>query len=85
MKKNLLAAFILFAALSKSYGQGLCDTAYWHHTYLNQRLKIYDSCSSIKGTIDLMLSPPLTGDGDYHIYVLPDSGYEWMQTYRDST
>ncbi len=74
--------FFLSIALSEAYGQGLCDTTYWNHTYYNQRLKIYDSCVVFDGTIDLLDPPLLTGDGDYHIYTAPDSAYQWMVSYR---
>lgn len=85
MKRKLLLAFLLLFALSKINAQsGLCDTAYWNHTYANERLKIYDSCYTITGTIDLLLPPTFTGDGDYHIYVKVDTQYSWMLSYRDS-
>jgi hypothetical protein len=82
MKKKIRLVFFLFIALSEAYGQGLCDTAYWHHTYLNQRLKVYDSCVTFDGTIQLLDPPLFTGDGDYHIYVAPDSAFTWMVSYR---
>ena len=81
MKKNLLLLF-MFIGLSQVYSQGICDTALWHHTYLNQRLKIYDSCVTFEGKIDLLDPPFLTGDGDYHIYAAPDPAYQWMVKYR---
>ena len=85
MKKKLLLAFLLFCAFSQVYGQtGFCDTAYWNHTYANFRLKVYDSCYTITGTVQILLQPLLTGDGDYHIYIQPDSAYQWMTTYRDT-
>lgn len=69
----------------RAYGQhGICDTAYWNHTYANQRLKIYDSCYTIRGKIQIYIPPSLNGDGDYHIYVQPDSAYQWMTSYRDT-
>jgi hypothetical protein len=45
-------------------------------------LKVYDSCVTFDGTIDLLDPPLLTGDGDYHIYVSPDPAYAWMVSYR---
>ncbi len=86
MKKSLYILGLLFVAISNSYGQsGLCDTAYWNHTYYNQRLRIYDSCYTIKGTLKVLLAPSLTGDGDYHLYIQPDSTYQWMVKFRDSS
>jgi len=82
MKKNLLFLVFGLMVFSNSYGQGLCDTAYWNHTYLNNRLKIYDSCRTLTGVINTELPPALTGDGDYHIYVVPDTAYTWMISYR---
>lgn len=82
MKRTLRLVLFLCIAVSSAYGQGLCDTAYWHHTYYNQRLKVYDSCVTFDGTIDLLDPPILTGDGDYHIYAAPDSAYQWMVKYR---
>lgn len=85
MKKNLLVALLLFFTFSFAFGQGgLCDTSYWNHTYSNARLKIYDSCRTITGVVKIEIPPTLTGDGDYHIYVQPDSQYQWMQYYRDT-
>lgn len=86
MKHKFYLAFLLFFALTKINAQsGLCDTAYWNHTYANERLRIYDSCYTITGTIYLLLPPSFTGDGDYHIYVQVDTPYVWMLNYRDST
>jgi hypothetical protein len=83
--KKILLPFLLFFALTSVYGQsGICDTAYWNHTYANERLKIYDSCYTITATIIVLDPPLLTGDGDYHIYTKPDSQYTWMIYYRDS-
>ena len=64
----------------------VCDTAYWIHTYANERLKVYQNCATITGTIKVLLPPSGifgTGDGDYHIYVMPDSQYAWMVSYRE--
>ena len=83
MKKGqLLIAFCMFVGITKFFGQGLCDTAYWNHTYLNNRLAIYDSCVTIAATIELLDPPLLTGDADYHIYTLPDPLWAWMVSYR---
>ncbi len=82
MKRTLLLVGLLFIAFSNVNGQGLCDTMYWHHTYLNERLKIYDSCVTITATIDILDPPFLTGDGDYHIYTTPDAPYTYMVNYR---
>ena len=93
MKKILPIVFLLSFTLSKAFGQaGLCDTFYWNHTYANERLKIYDSCVTITATMSAIFIPPCyicpsvpgTGDGDYHIYIYPDSQYVWMNTYRDT-
>jgi len=85
MKHKFYLAFLLFFVLTKINAQsGLCDTAYWNHTYSNERLKIYDSCYTITGTINLLLPPTFTGDGDYHIYVKVDTQYLWMLNYRDT-
>jgi len=72
----------MFIGISEFFGQGLCDTSYWQHTYLNNRLPIYDSCVTMAATIVLLDPPLLTGDGDYHIYTRPDPLYTWMVTYR---
>jgi len=82
MKRKLRVLLFALVAFSSTYGQGLCDTAYWHHTYLNNRLKIYDSCVTITAVIDLLDPPLLTGDGDYHIYTTPDTNYAWMVNFR---
>lgn len=92
MKKYLLSSFLLLAVIFALKAQsGLCDTNYWNHTYSNARLKIYDSCTVITGVIKNMIPPTPsgdylfgTGDGDYHIYVEPDSAFTWMVTWRDS-
>lgn len=85
MRKDLLAALFVSFTFSLAFGQGgLCDTAYWNHTYSNYRLKIYDSCRTITGVVKIEIPPALTADGDYHIYVQPDSQYQWMQYYRDT-
>jgi hypothetical protein len=95
MKKKLLPAFLLFFAVTAVYSQsGLCDTFYWNHTYSPFRLQIYDSCVTITATMSAVIIPPCvscsgiiipgTGDGDYHIYIYPDSAYTWMTTYRDT-
>jgi len=84
MRKILLSTFLSLVILAL-FGQNVCDTTYWNHTYANARLKIYNQgCMSITGTIKTLLPPALTGDGDYHIYVLPDTQYSWMVSYRDS-
>jgi Bacterial Ig domain/Secretion system C-terminal sorting domain len=53
-----------------------CDTLFINHTYnwhnLNQKL----SCVTMTGTIQLILPPSQTGDGDAHIYILPDTAYD---------
>jgi hypothetical protein len=53
-----------------------CDTLFINHTYnwhnLNQKLP----CVTLTGTIQLILPPSTTGDGDAHIYILPDSAYD---------
>ncbi len=82
MKKTLHLIAFLLIAFSSAYGQQLCDTSYWNHTYLNQRLKVYDSCVIFDGKIELLDPPFFTGDGDYHIYVAPDTAYQWMVKYR---
>jgi len=85
MKKYIIGLFFLLAAGAVLDAQsGLCDTAYWNHTYSNYRLKIYDSCLTITGVVKVEIPPSLTADGDYHIYVQPDSQYQWMQYFRDS-
>lgn len=88
MKKNLLFTILLFAAFVTSYGQsGLCSVSYWNQTYANARLKIYDSCMTITGVVKYEIPPSGlfgTGDGDYHIYILPDTQYSWMVSYRDT-
>src|ERR1700689_1346905 len=83
MKRILLFAFFICIGFSEAYAQsGICDTSYWNHTYLNNRLKVYDSCVTVTATIYLLDPPFLTGDGDYHIYTTPDSAYAWMVDYR---
>lgn len=83
MKKQLQLLCLLLVIITKAYSQsGLCDTAYWHHTYYNQRLMVYDSCVTITAKIIFLDPPFLTGDGDYHIYTTPDSAYTWMVNYR---
>ena len=53
-----------------------CDSLFISHTYnwhnLNQKLP----CVTLTGTIQLILPPSQTGDGDAHIYILPDSAYD---------
>lgn len=86
MKKFILIVLLALPFFLKSYGQsGLCDTSYWNHTYHNYRLKIYDSCVTITATIKYLIPPVINGDGDYHIYVTPDSPYLWMINYIDSS
>lgn len=85
MKKYFYLILVLIIYCQRGSAQaGLCDTAYWNHTYANPRLMIYDSCVTIRATIKILDPPLLTGDGDYHIYVQPDSQYRWMIYYRDS-
>jgi hypothetical protein len=83
MKRLLQLAIIICIGFSDAYAQsGICDTSYWNHTYLNNRLKVYDSCVTVTATIYLLDPPFLTGDGDYYIYTTPDSAYAWMVNYR---
>jgi len=84
VRRSLILSLLLFS-LSTTHGQsGLCDTSYWNHTYSNERLKIYDSCYTITATVRALIPPSLNGDGDYHIYMQPDSQYIWMINYRDT-
>jgi hypothetical protein len=84
--KKILLPFLLFFALSQAHAQsGVCDTAYFNHTYNSSDLKIYDSCVTITATIKLLDPPALTGDRDYHIYTQPDSQFRWMIYLRDTS
>jgi hypothetical protein len=84
MKKAILTSVLSVFVLAFVFGQAVCDTPYWDHTYANARLKVYQGCASITGTIKSLLPPTFTGDGDYHIYILPDTQYAWMVSYRDT-
>lgn len=84
MKKILLPLLLLTGTIQVHAQSGLCDTAYFNHTYNNSSLMIYDSCVTITATIKLLDPPFLTGDRDYHIYTQPDSQYRWMIYHRDS-
>ena len=88
MKKTLLTSALSLFVISVAFCQTVCDTNYWNHTYANARLKVYNQgCQTITGTIKALIQPGGllgTGDGDYHIYVLPDSEYAWMVSYRDT-
>jgi hypothetical protein len=87
MKKSLLTSLLSVFITAFIFGQTICDSNYWNHTYANERLKIYTQygCQTLTGVIKTLLPPSFTGDGDYHIYIQPDSQYAWMVSYRDST
>jgi len=82
MKKALLISVLLIFAVASMFAQAICDSGYWNHTYANARLKVYQQgCQTITGVIKNRINPEGTfgtGDGDWHIYVLPDSQYTWM-------
>ena len=85
MRKILLTALFSVFITAFAFSQAICDSNYWNHTYANARLKVYQQgCQTITGVIKSLLPPSFTGDGDYHIYVLPDSQFAWMVSYRDS-
>ena len=88
MKKALLISVLLIFAVASMFAQAICDSGYWNHTYANARLKVYQQgCQTITGVIKNRINPEGTfgtGDGDWHIYVLPDSQYTWMVGYRDT-
>lgn len=53
-----------------------CDTLFINHTYNWTRLNEKAPCVTMTGTIQLILPPSQTGDGDAHIYILPDTAYD---------
>lgn len=52
-----------------------CDSLFISHTYNWNNLTLKQPCVTMTGTIQLILPPSQTGDGDAHIYILPDSPY----------
>lgn len=52
-----------------------CDTLFIDHTYNWHNLTERQPCVTMTGTVQLILPPAQTGDGDAHIYILPDSPY----------
>ena len=84
MRNFIITSLLFFALLQANAQGGLCDTAYFNHTYNNSSLMIYDSCVTITATIQLLDPPALTGDRDYHIYTKPDSQFRWMIYNRDT-
>ena len=60
----------------------LCDSTLWQHVYSPARLQpVIQPCVTITGVVGQLLPPALTADGDYHIYILPDTQYTWMIHY----
>jgi hypothetical protein len=57
------------AKLTTSTG---CDASLWEHVHQPSRLKIYDNCKQITGTILEIYS---IDDGDSHILIRPDLKY----------
>ena len=57
-------------------GGTFCDTLFIEHTYNWHNLNLKLRCVTMTGTVQLILPPSQTGDGDSHIYILPDAGYD---------
>jgi len=57
-------------------GGTFCDTLFIEHTYNWHNLNLKLRCVTMTGTVQLILPPAQTGDGDAHIYILPDAGYD---------
>jgi hypothetical protein len=77
-KTPLWIGVFLVSGVMQLYSQAhpFCDSLFIKHTYNWSRLNLKDSCVTMTGTVKLLIPPSSTQDGDTHIYILPDSGYD---------
>lgn len=70
-----LFAHLLFAlSLQRpSLGAPACDASLWDHVFTPKRLIIVEPCVVYRG---ILVLPVPQFDGDYHIMIRPDPGFE---------
>lgn len=67
--------FLIAALLFSSVSYGQCDVSLWDHVYNRTRLLVHESCTTVTGTVEDIFG---ARDGDYHINIRLDSGFNWM-------
>lgn len=83
-----LAVLAIGAAAAMTFNKreapepNLCQESLWDHVYIPARLYVLDPCMEVKGTI---ASVDVSADGDYHIRLKPDPGFEGLLNWRNKS
>ena len=68
--------FVVLSLRAVASAGPVCDASLWDHVFSRTRLTVVEPCVVLRGVV---VMPIPQFDGDYHILVKPDPGYEWVE------